>query len=608
MIYIHGESYYSYQRRACFLVSYALTVSVQHVLSEIAWLKTDALSSTTLDRLEEVVKQAEARLPASQVRIARNFGEYEKDTVGHAVTSVTQDLIASFPGLEEMRKLALLADVDADWNVSKSIDAQLHLRCAEFIEYSAKDEAREAPQLSWHHDGQTVITVAVMLTSSGSDFEGGEFEVRRLDGTFALQRPWRADVVQRGDVIAWRGWDEHRVHPVKKGVRRTLVMEWWLGHHVTADIRPSDTEEGTRSVLLLDPGSPALLLGLAEFQKSRGKLAESMESFKLAMKSAPAWEYLHGSLGELHAQRGAFVEAFAAFESALNIDPASARAHSALGRTLASMGRYTEALGHLSKAREMNPTDAESHYHIGMYQRGSDAFASLTTAVKMRPGNPLFHLGLGLHLAQSGKEDDAEKAFVSAESLQPGMARYDLGVLHSTQGRLEEAMGDYRAATRLDPLNARPYVNLASLLLDDGMLEEAQQALQSALDISPHDAIAFRQLARLQGARGDHVAGIRALRRALQLNPLDDSMHLSLGLLLLEHGSNVQEARSPLIAAVRLNPADDEAHFNLGLVHKAAGDFKAARRHFIAATELNEHDAEYDKYLQQVDSALAAEL
>ena len=65
------------------------------------------------------------------------------------------------------------------------------------------------------------------------------------------------------DVVAWRGWEWHRVAPVTRGVRRVLVMEWWAPAHAADEGRAgvergADSAAGLREALARDPGSDLL--------------------------------------------------------------------------------------------------------------------------------------------------------------------------------------------------------------------------------------------------------------------------------------------------------------------------------------------------------------
>jgi PKHD-type hydroxylase len=86
----------------------------------------------------------------------------------------------------------------------------------------------EAPSVGydWHLDMigsaaglQRKLSLTVQL-SDGADYDGGDLELR--DGARVVQAPRGA-----GTVVAFPGWALHRVTPVTRGVRRSLVA--WVG-------------------------------------------------------------------------------------------------------------------------------------------------------------------------------------------------------------------------------------------------------------------------------------------------------------------------------------------------------------------------------------------
>ena len=99
---------------------------------------------------------------------------------------------------------------------------------AQYTEYRGD---REAHFKQWHldaHEGgedaedARAITLVVLLTEPGVDFQGGDFEVMRPQwpGGVASSVTWR-----RGDVIAFPACEVwHRVLPTTQGIRRTLVV------------------------------------------------------------------------------------------------------------------------------------------------------------------------------------------------------------------------------------------------------------------------------------------------------------------------------------------------------------------------------------------------
>lgn len=98
-------------------------------------------------------------------------------------------------------------------------------RAIQYAEYDAGEEG----QYDWHMDihlGPALpdenqprkLSLAMMLNVPGEDFEGGEFHVSRGNNINPEVLP-----IQKGRIIAFPSWMAHRVTPVTKGVRKSLV-------------------------------------------------------------------------------------------------------------------------------------------------------------------------------------------------------------------------------------------------------------------------------------------------------------------------------------------------------------------------------------------------
>ena len=75
-----------------------------------------------------------------------------------------------------------------------------------------------------HHDIGSLVTVDVMLSDPASEFEGGDFHTLESDG-----RMQPHEFARMGDALMFVSHKYHCVQPVRAGLRRVLVLEFWLG-------------------------------------------------------------------------------------------------------------------------------------------------------------------------------------------------------------------------------------------------------------------------------------------------------------------------------------------------------------------------------------------
>lgn len=234
----------------------------------------------------------------------------DKKKIGHRVLymqSAVDDAL-----LADLWQLTKRADV---WGITDEFSgsSRLALRCLEYIEYMAVD----GHSLEYHLDGETLLTMSIMLSSRG-DFYGGAFNVKgkRQDGSECLDNK-RAS---RGDLVLWRGWDDHGVAPVTHGMRRVLVAEWWCCSPADDATGPWDKErpESTNHTLrtaLAQPGPVSaerrLKLGYMLFQRGELEAAKAalLETLELDGSNCQA----HGILVYLHIAHRHFGSAFLSY-------------------------------------------------------------------------------------------------------------------------------------------------------------------------------------------------------------------------------------------------------------------------------------------------------
>lgn len=97
------------------------------------------------------------------------------------------------------------------------------------LQYTTYD-SKVKGHYTWHSDDPLVsiqkkarkLSATIQLTTMGDDYEGGEFEIRdpRLGKNFDLPNY----AFEKGTIIIFPSALEHRVKPVIKGLRKSLVV------------------------------------------------------------------------------------------------------------------------------------------------------------------------------------------------------------------------------------------------------------------------------------------------------------------------------------------------------------------------------------------------
>jgi tetratricopeptide (TPR) repeat protein len=167
----------------------------------------------------------------------------------------------------------------------------------------------------------------------------------------------------------------------------------------------------------------------------------------------------------------------------------------------------------------------------------------------------------------------------------------NLGAALQTDGRLDEAIVQYRQAIADRPDYAPAYSNLASALRAAGRTDEARAMYERALALQPDFAAAHFNLANLLLAEGKTEAAAAHFERAVREEPASADVHNNLGIALASTGKR-DEAIQEFRAAIAVDPKSAKAYRNLGDVLSAAGHIDEAIASLKTATAIDPNDAE----------------
>jgi len=165
------------------------------------------------------------------------------------------------------------------------------------------------------------------------------------------------------------------------------------------------------------------------------------------------------------------------------------------------LGSYADADKWLTKMLEWTPNDADGWYLLGRTKYNENRFAEAVSAFQ-----------------QSLKLDPRN---VKAED--------NLGLSFAGLGRNEEAIAAYRQAMAWQaqaPLkNPGPYVNLASLLIDQNRSGEAVSHLLQAIEIAPRESRAHALLGKAYARLEQFPKAQTELEKAIELSPESSNLH-----------------------------------------------------------------------------------
>jgi len=169
------------------------------------------------------------------------------------------------------------------------------------------------------------------------------------------------------------------------------------------------------------------------------------------------------------------------------------------------------------------------------------------------------------------------------------VTEHNLGSALQSEGRLDEAIEQYRKAVAIKPDYVPAYSNMGAALLAKGDTAGAIAAYQHSLSVDPGFADAHYNLGNALLHEGDLKGAIIHFRSALQSSPDSVDARTNLGVALLESGQ-IDAAISDLQTAVNAAPGSAVAHRVLGEAMTEAGRMNDAGEHLHRAVRLAPDD------------------
>jgi len=261
---------------------------------------------------------------------------------------------------------------------------------------------------------------------------------------------------------------------------------------------------------------------------------------------------------KLYEQRQ-FAAAEAELRRVLAIQPRDAQSRLYLARTLVELGRVSEALAEIDRALATQ-TDPEIQFQAGSIVR-----------------------------------DLAERRFAELDRLAPDSAavRELAGRHFEQQGKLPEALGEYRAAMAKEPGRPGLHFEAGNILWRMRELDEATEELQTELARTPRHGMANLRLGQVFLVRNQEAQAVVFLERAVDVMPEYTDARRELGKAYRNLGRSA-DARKQWEAVVKARPDDDQVHYLLGNLYRQLGDADRARRELSKHREILERRQKHE--------------
>lgn len=301
-------------------------------------------------------------------------------------------------------------------------------------------------------------------------------------------------------------------------------------------------------------------------------------------------------------------------------DPENAYLLFHLGHAYLGSGQNREAVEALKRAVELaKPGHAFKTkavvllaHGLDLLQRTAEAEPSVRAALAEQPEHPELLCALGRLLEQQGRIEEAIEAYRAATRGRFGpntdyhdflcrdaTPRARLAAIHLARGEGEEALHEAQAALHIRPEIVELRHLQAAALMSLGRYAEVCAELEPLLDENPHDALGHNNLGVALALQGRHRAALREFKLALALRPDDVDILCNLASSQHSLGDSVG-ARDGFEKALQRKPEHAPAWLGLAKHYLESGAYQASAHCYEMAARTSLYAPEV---LAQVASA-----
>jgi serine/threonine-protein kinase len=197
-----------------------------------------------------------------------------------------------------------------------------------------------------------------------------------------------------------------------------------------------------------------------------------------------------------------YPKAEAASRKALSLNESLAEAHTALGFvTYRYHLKWAEAEEHFKKAITLDPNYATGHQWYASYLAASgrlnEAVVEAKTAHDLEPFSLTIYSDYIRSLYYAGRLDEARKESLKLSEMDPSFARahYELGLVLEEEGKLEEAINEFKLGLKQFPDNILGLTALGHAQARAGKRGEAEKVISKLRELSKRQYVSPFQTA-----------------------------------------------------------------------------------------------------------------
>ena len=228
--------------------------------------------------------------------------------------------------------------------------------------------------------------------------------------------------------------------------------------------------------------------------------------------------------GLAYLDRGDAPHAIADLNQATTLAPDFAPAYQNRGNAWYARGNYGQAMADYDTTIRLDPNTASPYVNRATLRRDlgntDGALEDFAKAISLNPRNPGAYSGRGeLYLRQKNYAARQFPISTSALQLAPNMSNYMLRAqAREEAGNLDQALADYREASRLDPKSVSALTAEAGVWRKKGDFDKAIAAYDRALAADDKRATTYKLRAEAYAAKGQRKLAMADIGRALKFS------------------------------------------------------------------------------------------
>jgi len=264
-------------------------------------------------------------------------------------------------------------------------------------------------------------------------------------------------------------------------------------------------------------------------------------------------------------------------------------------RALIEQGLLTQAEDSLKSFVHSNPRSADGHFLLGYVyfreKKAKESLAEFTVGAAVRRPKSDELKTVASDYVLLGDFEDADKWFAEVVAEKPADwdAWYLLGRTQFNESQYEKALTSFRRSLELHPNFVEAENNIGLTYKELNKISESKAAFEMAIEwqrAMPVDAQPYLNLGTLLVEQGETENGIVQLKKAAELSPKNPKTHEELGSAYEAQGE-MRKAEEEVAQAVALAPDTSALHFKLGRIYGKEGKKELAQTQFKICEKLN---------------------